>query len=117
MRVLVIDDVHAAGDLAAEILTDAGFEVELCRSADDGLAALRVGGIDVVVSDIVMPGMSGLELALEINARWPQVGVVLMTGYAAGLSLPQTAIFDLLPKPYTYDQLVAKVKAAAKKTA
>ncbi|MDY0884389.1 response regulator [Dongia soli] len=116
MRVLIIDDVHAAGDLAAEILRDAGHEVELCRSANDGLAVLRAGGIDVVFSDIVMPGMSGLELALEINARWPQVGIVLTTGYAAGLSVPQTAIFDLLPKPYSYDQLVAKVQAAAKKS-
>ncbi len=79
--VLVVDDEDLVCHLAARILADAGFHVEQAHSGAEAVARLSAldGGVQVVVSDITMPGMTGLELATTVAARWPALPVLLMS--------------------------------------
>jgi CheY-like chemotaxis protein len=83
--ILVVEDDAAVRDMTTRALARAGFRVIAVGEAQEALAALarRDVTIDVLVSDVVMPGMSGIELAEEIRERDPHVGVVLLSGYTA----------------------------------
>ena len=92
-------------------LTDAGFDVV---AVADGLAAcdeLDRVRFDVLLSDVVMPGMSGIELVRRCEARWPGTRVILITGFAAvaveaGLAAPRAT---MLSKPFHLRALVGEV--------
>jgi len=107
-KVLVVDDEADVADLAEMLLTAHGFEAVVTYS---GAAALDMlashSDIDAVVSDVMMPGMTGLELAEHIARRHPAVKVVLASGYMAPAMLqnqPLTQLF--IAKPYKIDQLI-----------
>ena len=114
--VLLVDDESSVRRSAGRLLERAGYRV---ITAEDGADALdRVeqlaGGVDVVVTDMIMPRMDARELALVLRRRWPEIPVVLSTGFAAGrLDDGGTALFDrFVPKPYTPDELVSAVRAS-----
>jgi CheY-like chemotaxis protein len=69
---------------------------------------------DVVFSDVVMPGMNGIELAREIRRRWPDLPVVLTSGYSHVLAEEGSHGFELLQKPYSIEGLLAVLNGAAK---
>ena len=83
-RILLIEDEEAVRDLASTVLRRVGYDVHEARSGSEGLGLVeaRDGAFDLVLSDVVMPGMGGPELARAIRARWPGIGVILMSGYA-----------------------------------
>jgi two-component system NtrC family sensor kinase len=68
--------------------------------------------IGLVLSDVVMPGRSGIQLARELRERWPDLRVVLMSGYTAEPLEAADAGLVLLPKPFTADELLEHVRAA-----
>jgi CheY-like chemotaxis protein len=115
-RVLVVDDDVAVGAIAARILERAGYGVCLAFSGTLALAALASGEWDfaLVLSDIRMPGMSGLELAHEIQRGWPALPIVLMSGYESPEILTTHRLSDvpLLAKPFDHEELLAFVSAA-----
>jgi DNA-binding NtrC family response regulator len=117
-RVLVVDDDVAVGAIAARILEQAGYGVCLAFSAALALAALASGGcdFDLVLSDIRMPGMSGLELAHEIQRGWPYLPVLLMSGYEEPGTLAAHGLGDLpfLRKPFDREALLEFVGGAFK---
>ena len=81
--VLVVDDDALIGAATGEMLKDLGHQVIEVSSGSKALEILRAGTpVDVVVSDEAMPGMRGTELAVEIRASWPDLPVILATGYA-----------------------------------
>ena len=79
-RILVIDDEAVIRDLMGEILEEAGYEAVGVDAAARGLELLEQDGFGLVVSDIVMPGFSGLELLEELRKRHPSLPVILTTG-------------------------------------
>lgn len=97
-RLLVVDDHPGVLGILSRMLARLGYSV---LQASDGEAALRVietnPAIDLVVSDVVMPGMQGTKLAAEIENRWPGIEVILMTGYAPD-SLPALQALKHRPK-------------------
>jgi CheY-like chemotaxis protein len=106
-RVLVVDDdpLIAAGTCA--MLEDLGHTALEALSAIRALELLDAdGAVDLVVTDHAMPGMTGIELAQEIRAKWPNLPVLLATGYA---DLPEGQSTDLprLAKPYKQEELAA----------
>ncbi len=112
-RVLLVEDLSEARALAAAALRGAGFEVV---EAEDGAAALEVahevGPVDVVVSDVSMPRLDGLELAARLSRDQPATRFLFTSGYPSeeavrGVSISAPAAF--LPKPYLMDELVARV--------
>jgi CheY-like chemotaxis protein len=115
--VLVVEDEEAVRTLASRVLRAKGYRVLEAASADLALAIL--GGshepIDLLLTDVVMPGMSGPTLAQRLVDRHPSLRVLYMSGYAEEAierqgSLPAGG--DLLEKPFTADQLARRVRAA-----
>lgn len=123
MRILVVDDVPVVRMVIAKALTRAGHVVE---EAEDGEGALRVldsRPVDVMVTDVWMPGVDGLDLIRSAVARLPGLGVVAMSGgnprttmgdslLAAGTAGAQVSVM----KPIDKDELLAAVEQAARGT-
>lgn len=113
-RVLVVEDNLAVGRFASELLTDLGFETTLATSALEALETLNEtdGGFDLVFSDVVMPGMDGVELGRRVRERWPQLPVVLTSGYSEVLAAETDHGFPLLTKPYSAEALARALRQA-----
>nr|WP_249796982.1 MULTISPECIES: hybrid sensor histidine kinase/response regulator [unclassified Bradyrhizobium] len=107
MSVLVVEDNIELANFAADGLTELGYSITLVDNATDALAELVVDAdrFDVVFSDVVMPGMTGLDLAQAVRDRGICVPVVLTTGYSQALSQDGAAEFDLVQKPYSIEEL------------
>jgi two-component system, NtrC family, sensor kinase len=107
MSVLVVEDNLEVGTFAADALAGFGYATTLVGNASDALAELArdADSYDVVFSDVVMPGMTGLDLAQEIRRRHFDLPVVLTSGYSHVLSQNGSCGFELLQKPYSVEQL------------
>ena len=111
--VLIAEDEDAVRRLAVATLERAGYTVVMAAS---GVEALRVadafeGTIHMLLTDVVMPGMKGPELATRMRAARPSIGVLLMSGYAADVVTPEdVAHATLLSKPFTPAQLTRAVR-------
>ncbi|MDE5456825.1 response regulator [Bradyrhizobium sp. CSA112] len=105
--VLLVEDNAEVGQFAADALTDLGYTTRLVGSGAHALEELAAGAdrFDVVFTDVVMPGMTGLELAQEIRRRHADLPVVLTSGYSHVLSEHGSYGFELLQKPYSVEQL------------
>ena len=114
-RVLVVEDNHEVGTFATQALSELGYETVLATDGLTALAAIAADsrGFDVVFSDVVMPGMSGIELGQEIRRLHPTLPVVLTSGYSAVLARNGTFGFDLLHKPYSIDELSRVLRKVA----
>jgi PAS domain S-box-containing protein len=106
--VLLVEDNEKVGEFATGLLTELGHNVTWSRNAASALELLekRRKHFDLVFSDIIMPGMNGVELAEEIRRRWPDLPVVLTSGYSHALVEQGNHGFELLQKPYSMDTLV-----------
>ncbi len=109
IRILVVEDNPEVGVFATGALQDLGHDVVLARNAVEALAQLdqEHSSFDFVFSDVMMPGMNGIELAREIRRRKPSLPVVLTSGYSEILSREGAGEFTLLRKPYSIDSLSA----------
>jgi PAS domain S-box-containing protein len=105
-RILVVEDNASVGEFARQLLHDFGYETVWASHAAEALERLENdGAFDLVFSDVVMPGMSGVELAAELRKRWPTVPIVLTTGYSDTLADQGAQGFELLRKPYSVEAL------------
>jgi len=106
-RVLVVEDNIEVGRFATQILEDLGYVTTWATNAEEALHKLDSdgAGFDVVFSDVVMPGMGGIELARLLKRRLPNLPVVLASGYSHVLAQEGSHGFELLQKPYSADQV------------
>jgi PAS domain S-box-containing protein len=113
-RVLVAEDREVVRALAHDVLSAAGFAVQVAADAEQALEASRATGFDLLVTDVVMPGMSGPELAATLRERIPALPVLYMSGYTddvlddEALAAPRTAF---LRKPFGRGDLERAVRA------
>lgn len=116
MSVLLVEDNIELANFAADGLTELGYSITLVDNATDALAELVVDAdrFDVVFSDVVMPGMTGLDLAKAIRDRGIGVPIVLTTGYSQALSQDGVAGFELVQKPYSIEELSRVLHRAAR---
>jgi two-component system NtrC family sensor kinase len=107
MSVLVVEDNIEVGTFARDALTELRYATTLVHSAIDALAELTRNAerFDVVFTDVVMPGMTGIDLAQEIRRRHVDLPVVLTSGYSHVLSQNGSFGFELLQKPSSIEQL------------
>jgi two-component system, NtrC family, response regulator AtoC len=106
--VLLVDDEAYVRDSLATLLERRGFAVRTAASADRALADGAAEGADAVVADLRMPGLSGLELLRELQARAPALPVVLLTGHgtvASAVECMRAGAFDYLLKPADPEEL------------
>ena len=111
-RVLVVEDDEDNRELMGEVLQDAGYEVVLAANGAAGLRTLAEHSIDLLVTDIGMPGMGGLEVARAAKEIAPTVPVVVVTGYAEREDIAKARgheVDAVLVKPVDPDALTSLV--------
>jgi PAS domain S-box-containing protein len=111
---LIVEDEDAVRNLVASALRNEEYELLLAGSADEALdiVAKREGAIDLLLTDAVMPGRSGVDLARELTERKPGLPVILMSGYTEE-TLPMGGVepaITLLPKPFTPRELRQRIR-------
>ncbi len=110
-RVLVIDDERFIRGLLAELLTVWGCEADVAANGTEGLALLDLKSYDLVLTDYVMPGSTGVELVERVRSRDQGIGVIMLTGSEADLESDGRRLgFTLLHKPLQIDRLETAVK-------
>jgi DNA-binding NtrC family response regulator len=116
MTVLVVDDDAAVAEFCRQVLSQAGHTVLMVKSGREALAALDEHEVDVVLSDVRMPGMDGVDLLRSIAPRKGAPDVVLMTGFASISSAVEAirlGAYDYLVKPFVADQLETTLQRLA----
>jgi DNA-binding NtrC family response regulator len=114
-RVLVVDDERDLAELNAFFLQRAGYTAKVATSAEDALALMAQEPFAVVVSDVRMPRMNGMELLTAVKRSDPDVEVLLLTGHPdlqAAVASIKLGAFDYLAKPYDEKALVERVAKA-----
>jgi two-component system, OmpR family, response regulator len=112
VHVLLVEDDDDNRELMAEVLESAGYQVIAAGSGAEGLRTLAERSVDVVVTDVGMPGMGGLEVARAAKEIAPQVPVVVVTGYAEREDITRARgheVDAVLVKPVDPDSLTAVV--------
>lgn len=111
-HILITDDDHAIAASTARVLTRSiNCECTTVHSVDDAISAIEAGEFDALLTDMVMPERSGLELVREVVQRWPRLPIVVMTGCAEDFSymdLMKEGAADFIPKPFNPEELAAK---------
>jgi PAS domain S-box-containing protein len=116
-RVLLVEDEAATGRLVRVMLERAGYAVEVADGGEEALAMLAGAGaaFDLMISDVVMPGMDGVELVRRVREQWPTLPVLMTSGYPIDFlsehgSAPADS--DLIQKPFSSQDLVQRVRKA-----
>lgn len=118
MKVLIVEDNADLAYMLAEYLCEVGLDARTAPDAEAALARLAGEPVDVVMTDVNLPGMSGIALATAVAERWPRTGLVISSGYGDALDLayfpPELApVVRLLPKPCNLAQLPQALADAA----
>jgi signal transduction histidine kinase len=108
-RILVVEDNEEVGDFAESLLRELGHRVTRVRSGQAALEAARGETFDAVFSDVVMPGMSGLELADQLGQEAPDLPVILTTGYSDEISKTGAGGRQVILKPYRLETLAVAI--------
>ncbi len=111
--ILLVDDDASILEVLAARLESAGFATVSASSAEEALQSLAEQDVNLIISDMRMPGMGGAGLLKEVVANWPGVPVILLTAYGAipdAVSMVKDGAADYLTKPFDGKELVAKVK-------
>lgn len=106
-HILVVEDNEQVGSFSTQLISELGFETTWASSADEALKLLDENdqGYAAVFSDVVMPGMNGVQLGLELRRRAPGLPVILTSGYSQVLAQEGAHGFQLLQKPYSIEEL------------
>ncbi|MBT4988862.1 MAG: nitrogen regulation protein NR(I), partial [Proteobacteria bacterium] len=116
--VWIVDDDASIRWVLDKALSNAGFKTKLFENADDVLTHARQRQPDVIVTDIRMPGTSGLELLDQMVSELPEIPVIVMTAHSdldSAVSAYQGGAFEYLPKPFDLEEAVALVTKALQK--
>jgi ActR/RegA family two-component response regulator len=117
-RILVVDDeITVCKSIRQAILSDE-YEVDMALSGEEALKKDRENPYDLVITDLMMPGISGLDLLKSLRGARPEVNVIMVTGYPAiktAVESVKMGAFDYLPKPFTPAELRGLVARAFKK--
>src|ERR1700676_2388728 len=114
-RILIVEDNPVDQRLFEQALSEPGREIEVCSDGREALAAFERRAADLVVSDIMMPNMEGLELLSELHRRVPGLPVILVTRFGnipAAVAAMRDGAFDYVTKPVEVFELQTRVKRA-----
>jgi DNA-binding NtrC family response regulator len=113
--VFVVDDEHLIASTLSAILNLSGYLARFFTVAQEALVAVRVNAPDLLISDVIMFGLSGIDLAIQVHAECPDCKKLLLSGYAETWDLVDDARlqghdFELLQKPIHPSALLAKLE-------
>lgn len=113
-KVLIVEDDPNIARLVRMHVLDAGFKAELAATGEAGLAAIRQGGIDLVVLDRMLPGIDGLEVCRQIRASGGYIPILILTAKSTEIDRVlglEMGADDYLTKPFSIPELMARIKA------
>jgi DNA-binding NtrC family response regulator len=116
--ILVVDDELLIRDLLYDFFKDQGWDISIAENGEKALEVLRAKNIDLVLSDVKMPEMDGLDLSRKLRESYPKIPVVLMTGYPSVDSVIdalRNKVVDYIVKPFNINQLYKAVESQLKK--
>ncbi len=119
-KVLVVDDEQVVLDSVRKHLKREGYEIQTVLSGDEAIKVLESGWPEVVITDLMMPGMDGLELLERVRDAKPEIPVIMITGFATmrtALQALRQGAFDYIAKPFTRAELQGVVVRAARQAA
>jgi len=114
-NILVMDDEESMRDSCLQTLSRDGNHVKAAKNGSEGLIMLARESFDLIILDLKMPGLSGMEMLKKIKEDDPEAMVIVITGYAtveSAVEAMKTGAFDFIPKPFTPDSLRAIVRRA-----
>jgi DNA-binding NtrC family response regulator len=117
-RILVIDDDDAVRQSVERMLRSAGHSVQSAGSGEEGVALARGGAFDVILSDLKMPGISGLDVLRKVRQARVDSTFLIMTGYGtleSAVEAMQLGAVDFVQKPFFRDELLMRVRSAAER--
>lgn len=113
--VLIIDDEDIVRVSCRRILVPEGYEVETTKSASEGFEILAAGGIDIVLTDLKMPDIDGMQVLKKIKEEWPATEVIMITGYQTintAVEAIKLGAFDYIEKPFVPGTIVEAIDKA-----
>ncbi|MBI5076665.1 MAG: sigma-54-dependent Fis family transcriptional regulator [Nitrospirae bacterium] len=111
-KILVIDDEDIVRLSCSRSLVPEGYELKMAKNGPEGLKLLEEETFDLVLTDLKMPNMDGIEVLGTIKEKWPKTDVVIVTGYQTvetAVKAIKIGAFDYVEKPFTPDSLLATV--------
>jgi two-component system, NtrC family, response regulator HydG len=114
-RILVIDDDEAVRESIGRMLTGAGFVVQPATHGEEGIELARAGGFDVILSDLRMPGLSGIDVLRTLREARVDAAFIVMTGFGSidtAVESMKLGAVDFMQKPFFRDELLMRVRAA-----
>ena len=117
-KVMIIDDEKIVGDMAKMSLEQDGYAVETFLSAEPALSRLKEEKFDVVVTDLKMKGIDGMEVLRIVKGSYPQTKVIMITAFAnldAAIEALRADVHDFFPKPVRIKELKASIQRALSK--
>ena len=115
-RVLLVDDEEEFVSALSERLLLRGLEAETALDGEEALAKMSEREFEVVILDVMMPGLGGLEVMKKIKRSYPQTQVILLTGHGStreGIEGMRLGAFDYLIKPVDIEEMLVKMQEAA----
>lgn len=115
VNILIIDDESVICNACHLILSEKGYTVERQLTGKSGLDALKTGQYHLVLLDMMLPDMDGMDILKKIKKEWPAVCIIVMTGYSTvsnAVKAMKLGAYDYLAKPFTDDELVSAVEKA-----
>lgn len=116
-RILLIDNEEGICRMMEAVLLDNGYEVKAYTKSFEAVEEFEPGKWDMVISDVKMPGMDGIEVLQKLKAREPEVTVIMITAYATvdmSIQALRKGAYDMLTKPFEPEELLYRVKNALK---
>ena len=118
MRILVVDDEKIMREGAERILTKEGWKATIAENGERGLELIKDGKFRILLLDLMMPGISGMEVLKKVRESQPDLLVIVITGYATienAVEAMKSGAYDFISKPFTPDQLRIVVRRALEK--
>ena len=118
MTVLIIDDEPVVREVLRAVLGKAGYATREAATAGEGLAFLATHGVDLVLLDLMLPDLPGLEVLAEIRAKSPEIPVVVITAYSSvesAIAAMREGAYHYVPKPFRNEEILHVVRGALEK--
>ena len=114
-RILVVDDEDIVRTSCSRTLSPEGYEVSLAKNGFEGLKMASEERFDLVLTDLKMPDMDGIEVLRIIKEKWPETAVIIVTGYQTvdtAVKAIKLGAYDYIEKPFAPDSLISAVAEA-----
>lgn len=117
-RILITDDDGDLRELLTEAVKNWGYDVSVAKDGEEALRKLRMERYDIVITDLMMPGMDGLTLLKKVKELDKEILVIIITGYATietAVKAIETGAYDYIAKPFRLDELMIVIKNACER--